>query len=268
MAPVHPMYKNPPEDAARRIARALENARPGQMVFFRADDVAVPSERFLILVQLFRKHGAPLDLAVVPAWLTPARLASLGSMFAPDDPRFCLSMHGFRHENHEREGKKQEFGDSRDAGAILRDLSRGRDLLAALLGPSFFPAFTPPWNRCGQKAMDALMGLGFTALSRSLGARPPAPSGLCSLDVSVDLHTRKEPDAASAWDALFSELSSALAADRPCGVMIHHQRMNAPAFAFLDALLAALSVHPLVVLQNFRGLAKSPQGGGHDGRRQ
>ena len=42
-------------------------------VFFRADDIAVPSKNFSRMMDLFLSYRIPLCLAVVPAWLTPKR---------------------------------------------------------------------------------------------------------------------------------------------------------------------------------------------------
>ncbi|MEW5736755.1 MAG: polysaccharide deacetylase family protein [Thermodesulfobacteriota bacterium] len=254
MSLVHPMYTKLPPDLSARLSRALARARPGAQVFFRADDAGVPSQAFSELIRLFRQLRIPLDLAVVPAWITEKRFAALCRQEPITDPIFCLHMHGYRHVNHEAQGKKQEFSDLRDESAIFRDLARGKERLEKILSDAFVPAFTPPWNRCGAKALESLSRLGFRAVSRSAGATPEAGRGLASLDVSVDLHTRKEPDAGSAWGALFSRLSEGLAGGRPLGIMIHHQRMNREAFVFLGMLLAALSEHGAVVLQNFRGL--------------
>jgi len=52
----------------------------------------------------------------------------------------------------------------------------------------------------------------------------------------VDLHTRKDRSASLGWDNLYAEMTTAIA-DGFCGIMIHHQRMNDHALAFLDTLL-------------------------------
>jgi hypothetical protein len=115
----------------------------------------------------------------------------------------------------------------------------GFQRLRELMGEVFVPAFTPPWNRCDQETLTALPGLGFRALSRSLGAQPPAPATITEYPVSVDLHTRKEQDDRDSWQNLFAELRENLA-NGFCGVMVHHQRMNRRAFGFLDLLLDKL----------------------------
>jgi hypothetical protein len=107
------------------------------------------------------------------------------------------------------------------------------------MGESILPIFTPPWNRCDQETLDALEGMGCRAISRNLGAQPPAPSALPDYPVSVDLHTRNEMDAEVGWRKLFGELRTNLASGF-CGIMIHHQRMNGNAYDFLNLLLSAL----------------------------
>ena len=135
----------------------------------------------------------------------------------------------------------------------LLDGSYGRQRLENLLGKSFFAAFTPPWNRCDQKALDVLENLSYAAVSRSRGSRPPPPKGLPNFDINVDLHTRKEKTQTAGWDNLWDELQQAIASGR-CGIMIHHQRMNQAAFDFLDILLKVLKKQKKLQLVHFKHL--------------
>lgn len=145
-------------------------------------------------------------------------------------------------------GKKQEFGDGRSRQAIGADIQRGRQRLVDILGAHFTPIFTPPWNRCGKKALACLQDLGFHGLSRSSGSHPQAPRDLPACDVNVDLHTRKEASPERGWENLLEELSMALGTGR-VGIMLHHQRMNDAAFRFLELLLQTVidcrDVHPV-----------------------
>jgi hypothetical protein len=122
-----------------------------------------------------------------------------------------------------------------------------------LLGKHFYPVFTPPWNRCDQKTLTVLKEMGYAAISRSRGSRPPSVAGLPSFDVNVDLHTRKERAAADGWDNLFDELQLAISSGR-CGIMIHHQRMNDAAFDFLEILLGVLTRCRTLKLVHFKDL--------------
>ena len=222
-------------------------------IFFRADDIAVPGRQFSQLLALFSQHRAPLCLALVPAWLTRSRWRVLEQAACDASSRWCWHQHGWRHVNHEPAGKKQEFGPARCRADLEHDIGRGRQRLENLLGNRFYPAFTPPWNRCGQGALDALNSRGYAAVSRSRGSRPPAPKGLPNFDVNVDLHTRKERIAADGWRNLFAELQQAVASGR-CGIMIHHQRMNQAAFDFLDILLKTLKMNKKIQLVHFKNI--------------
>ncbi|MFH1090110.1 MAG: polysaccharide deacetylase, partial [Pseudomonadota bacterium] len=159
------------------------------------------------------------------------------------------------HISHEGPKKKQEFGPSRSKSEQKSDLERGRRRLESILGRHFFPVFTPPWNRCDADTLELLDELGYHAVSRSWGSRPPAPLGLLEFSVTVDLHTRKESDPAEAWEFLFDELFFSLRGGR-CGIMIHHQRMNRAAFDFLEILLPALQKSERVCLVNFKHLVE------------
>lgn len=248
-----------PSDLASRMdhcfGAALEkgNRLDPVYVFFRADDVAVPGANFFRLMDLFTRYRVPLCLAVVPAWLTPSRWEELKRTGRKAPPLWCWHQHGWRHVNHEPQGKKQEFGSARTALQIRDDLIRGKQHLEALMGGSFSPVFTPPWNRCGQHTLCMLKELKYKAVSRSIQSVPPPPDGLPDFSVRVDLHTRKEDHPLSGWEGLFSELGNALSQDL-CGIMIHHRQMNEAAFVFLEILIQCLMKQRHVQIVHFMEL--------------
>ena len=238
----------------RCIAAGFEQTgqRGAPRIFFRADDIAAPGRQFNGLLKTFSRYKTPLCLAVVPAWLTRPRWIALKSEGGKYESLWCWHQHGWRHVNHEATGKKQEFGPARTRAHIERDIGCGRKRLVDLLGKHFYPAFTPPWNRCDSKALDVLKTMGYAAVSRSRGSRLP-PEGLSALDVNVDLHTRKEKSSSAGWQNLFNELQQGISSGR-CGVMIHHQRMNQPAFDFLEILLKVLAGNKAIRKVHFRDI--------------
>ncbi len=244
--PVSSVWHSPGRDDAEMINACLETipAPNGSackpLVFFRADDIGAPGIRFTRMMKLFTRNRIPLCLATVPAWLTKPRWKSLLAQAGPHPDLWCWHQHGWRHANHEPSGKKGEFGHSRNQRDIHADITRGKQRLEAIMGRHFYPAFTPPWNRCSSNALDSLNKSGFRAVSRTPACQPAAPNGLPDIPVSVDLHTRKETDPQAGRKALFAELEQSLAGGL-CGIMIHHQRMNEPAFDFLDTLLSSIS---------------------------
>lgn len=256
---VSTLWRCLPDDLSSRLDRCfsaslekVESQDPGY-VFFRADDVAVPGANLVRLMDLFTRFRVPLCLAVVPAWLTQVRWQRLAGIGQKTPSLWCWHQHGWRHVNHEPEGKKQEFGPGRSALKIREDLIRGKYRLQTLMGDSFSPVFTPPWNRCDQNTLDILKELNYKVVSRAQMARPPSPVGLPDFAVSVDLHTRKEGQRVSGWDGLFSEIGSALL-QSPCGIMIHHQRMNEAAFDFLEIFLRILLKQRRLRLVHFMDL--------------
>ena len=256
---VSTLWRFLPPDLSSRMDRCfsaalekVDSKAPGY-VFFRADDVAVPGANFIRFMDLFTRYRVPLCLAVVPAWLTQARWRHLKRIGQKAPSLWCWHQHGWRHVNHEPEGKKQEFGPSRSSSKIRDDLIRGKHHLHTLMGESFSPVFTPPWNRCDPKTLGILKGLKYQAVSRSKKSVPPSPDGLPDFAVSVDLHTRKEGHPLLGWECLFSELGSALS-QSPCGIMIHHQRMNEAAFVFLEIFIQGLIRQPHLRLVHFMDL--------------
>ena len=102
-------------------------------------------------------------------------------------PGVGLHQHGLAHANHEREGRKCEFGPSRDARRAARATSRpAASGCASCSATGVDPIFTPPWNRCTPDTGDALAELGFAALSREPRAEPLGVPGLRELPVQLD----------------------------------------------------------------------------------
>lgn len=255
-SPVSAIWTRPLPDTIRARLRQVFPAEmkdgPTLQVFFRADDIALVDPAFSRLMQLFGRHAIPLCLAVVPDWLDAANWERL-QQFEPENPLWCWHQHGRVHVNHATEGKKSEFGDSRSRKAIRSDIEEGRYLLVRKFGKHFCQVFTPPWNRCGLKTLETLPALGFRAVSRSAGARPPAGGIIPDLAVNVDLHTRKENDSTAGWQNLLEEFARAAATGR-IGVMLHHQRMNEAAFDFLDLFLAELRSRQNIICCSFRDM--------------
>jgi len=150
-----------PAEAVQALEAALDQglakARNGKaQVFFRADDVAVPGNLFTSMAHVFREAGAPLNMAVVPAWLTASRWAALRKA-ADGGELFAWCQHGWRHVNHEPQGqKKREFGQARPNRDKRQDLSKGFRRLGEIMEKDFTPVFVPPWNRCDGESMAAM----------------------------------------------------------------------------------------------------------------
>jgi len=247
-------FRDLSEQLASSINRGVERCTSSPQLFFRADDIGIPSKSFSHLIQCFTTHAAPLCLAAVPVWTTKDRLQQLRREVTARSTQWFWHQHGYAHYNHETKGKKQEFGDSRTADSINSNLKKGKNRLEELLGKDFHPVFTPPWNRCNETTLKSLAANGFIAVSRSLGVLPYA-TFLPDFQVNVDLHTRKETDPQSGLHNFLAELEDGLASGR-CGIMLHHQRMNRRSFHFLDTLLEEISKNSPIGTVHFGDLLK------------
>lgn len=238
------LWSNPPPSWRERLVETVQRL-PGRhkvRVFFRADDIGAGGHRFHALCALFREHGVPLALAVVPAWLTEARIDQLFASAPPDEDLWGWHQHGWRHVNWQKTGKKCEFGDQRPLEKQWKDVWQGHTRLMTVFQERLLPVFTPPWNRLSVMTLEVLDQMGFKAVSTT----DPLPKTgknthrLKNFRIAIDLHTRKNDDGASDYDLLLHELTSAFSKDAVVGIMIHHQRMTPFAFAFLDELMGQL----------------------------
>lgn len=242
--PPAPLWTAPLPLDTESSLRTILSAYKDTPIFFRADDIGGKTDPlFHPLMELFLTHRIPLCLAVVPTWIDTTTWSRY-QRYQPQSTQWCWHQHGYSHTNHEQAGKKAEFGLARTKDEVKQDIANGKKKLANLLGDAFKPVFTPPWNRCSSQTLETLMEQGFYAVSRSKKATPPPPAELPDIQINIDLHTRKEQDAATSWKALYAELSQA-AASGLMGVMLHHQLMNQLGFSFLDLLLRLVQEYQL-----------------------
>jgi len=238
------VWQRRPPRWAEKLSGIVESASPRHepVLFFRADDIGAGGKAFENLCRIFRHHRIPLEMAVVPAWLSHTRVENLLSTTPLDDPLWGWHQHGWRHVNWQQTGKKSEFGPQRPYEKQWRDIRKGKRKLTEVLGDRFTPVFTPPWNRLSASTLKVLQELGFRAASTSdpLPRNAKSSPHVRNLKVQVDLHTRKAKDGFDDYDRLLRELEATLEKKDPAGIMIHHQRMTLFAFDFLDELLFLL----------------------------
>ena len=223
-------------------------------VFCRDDDVGWDDERLWPLIETVGASGAHLDLAVIPCALAPAPAARLRRQVDAAGGTLHLHQHGYRHENHQREGRKGEFGDARRAADKRADLADGRERLREHLGERLEPVFTPPWNRCDQDTADALNELDFQVLSRDAGAAALDPGGLREVPVTLDWCKFSDGSEAGR-QRIATQLSAQIAAGGTLGLMFHHAVMDADDRAAVSALLRTLGASPRTRWRHILSLA-------------
>src|SRR5437870_1726030 len=138
--------------ALRAVLERQQAAGKTVEVFFRDDDVDEDEASLRRLLNLFVARNIPIVLGVIPAHLTTAGIELLNQCLASVE----LVQHGWQHVNHERTGRKCEFGVSRSFAEQRNDLSRGWARMDEAFGKHWFPAFIPPWNRCTETTLQAL----------------------------------------------------------------------------------------------------------------
>jgi hypothetical protein len=215
------------------VADALDAAPEPVRCFFRDDDAGWDDDRLLALLDRFAARGLPVDVAVIPRALDAGLARELAAR------PVGLHQHGLAHANHEREGRKREFGPSRGAATQRRDVEAGREQLRELLGDRVDPIFTPPWNRCTSATGHVLAELGFAALSREARAAPLGVPGLRELPITVDWLAHRHGERVS-WAELGARIAQAR---RPLGVMFHHAVMGAEDLRRAGELLDLLAEH-------------------------
>jgi hypothetical protein len=227
-----------------QLRRALDaSARPVEF-FFRDDDAGWCDERLFALLDLFERHSLPIDVAAIPRAVTAALASELRARTTAAPDRLAVHQHGFSHLDHEREGRKCEFGVSRSHALQLQDIETGRRILSEEHGLQAGDIFTPPWNRCTEVTGEVLRAAGFRVLSRDATARPLNVAGLSELPVRVDWFARRRgvrlsPDELG---ALLAEAAGAPAT--PVGVMFHHELMHDDELTLAGEMLALLAAHP------------------------
>lgn len=240
------------------LRRALDAAASPVDFFFRDDDAGWCDERLFTLLDLFGRHLLPLDVAAIPRAVTPALAAELRARITAAPERLAVHQHGFAHLNHEREGRRCEFGPSRPRALQQQDIEAGQRILSEVHGLGGSDIFTPPWNRCTEATGEALRAAGFRMLSRDATARPLGVAGLNELPVRVDWFARRKGVRLGLEELGASLTGAASAAASPVGVMFHHELMDDDELTRAGELLALLARHPRARCRLMSALAQSP----------
>ena len=227
------------------VQRALDASTTPVPFFFRDDDAGWEDELLSDLLDRCQARGVHIDLAVIPAELKPDLATALCDRASTG--LVHLHQHGYRHVNHEAEGRKYEFGPSRSHDQQLADIAEGRDMISGLLHPYVDPIFTPPWNRCTDQTAAALINLGFQALSRDHTAVPFGLPDLAEVPVTVDWFAKKKSEPWAREEVARQLVERIAAGGRPVGVMLHHAITNEEHLGLVDDLLALVADHPKAV---------------------
>lgn len=245
------MHGDPrPED---RLRRALDASAGRARLWWRDDDAGRDDPRLARLLDLACRHGAPVALAVVPAWLEQACARRI-----LDCPWATVLQHGIAHADHSLpSGKKIELGGRAPLAELAEGLEAMRRRLEQTFGSHLAPVLVPPWNRIAPDLVQWLPALGFRALSTyGPSTDKPGPPGLVRLNTHLDLIAWRAGRRPLTFEEAATRLTELLLrGDRePIGILSHHLVMNGDAFATLDRLLGLVQDHGLGHLHGDRAL--------------
>ena len=215
------------EDA---LARRRDAGRPVEC-WWRDDDAGAVLPPLKQLVDLSRRKGIPLALAVVPEAAEPElfRLLHAG---------VSVMQHGTDHRNRAAAGeKKTEYPAAEPVQAAVARVSAGFRRLRELAGGRFFPVLAPPWNRVRKDLLKKLPAIGLRGLS-TYGARAsaePAPN-LRQVNTHVDIVAWRRGRRFLGEDEALSKALQHLSGEEPLGWLTHHAVHDAAAWEFLERL--------------------------------
>lgn len=235
------------------LARRQQQGAPLHL-FFRDDDVDEDEATLRRLLQLFLRWETPINLAVIPGRITAACSEVLLQSIRTTPQLLELNQHGWQHLNHERAGRKCEFGPSRTFAEQLADIAQGRARMNEAFGQHCFPVFVPPWNRCTETTCQALDQLGFRVLSRDCDAALCADSRFRELPITLDLYRWRGGARLRPAAELVGELIGQIEQGALIGVMLHHKVMDEEAFAWIETLLQVCQRYSIVQCHTFKRL--------------
>lgn len=209
------------------------------MLWWRDDDARVPSPALDRLLDLSRRHAAPITIAAVPDGDIQALAATCRAVDAD------LAIHGFRHENRAPAGQPSgEVNDQDRLDDVMSELGTALEVFRrAGVKPSLF---VPPWNNAHPTLR---MALGLRGLELSCYGEMRAEGPPSQLDAHLDL-MRWKPRPRFRGAVRFLLRARRLLAERrqrnlwnePLGLLTHHLDHDPPTWRFLDAFLAAAPV--------------------------
>jgi len=246
--------RRPVETALKFTLGRIRDQGKEVRVFLRDDDIDEDEETLRQLLDIAFARQVPVNLEIIPAKLTDTAVGVLREYKGFQPTLIELHQHGWQHVNHENVGKKCEFGAGRCFDDQFADIARGKTRLEEAFGDKFFPAFTPPWNRCTEDTLKVLDRLGFAVLSRDRNGHAARGYGFQEISVTLDLFRWKGGVTLKNPEEILTQLISQIETCDTVGILLHHKVMDVTAFSFLDFLLTQLRHYPNVKFHTFQSL--------------
>ncbi len=243
------------ESGLRQSLDELAKKNKAIRIFLRDDDADDDLEALRSLFDVTLASSVPLNLAIIPGSLSDAGIRLLDNHKHLHPDLFGLNQHGWLHLNHEKEGRKCEFGQSRTFDQQFEDVSQGKALLENVFGDKFYPVFTPPWNRCTEDTFKVLDRLNFKVFSKDKGKQAVTGFAFQEISTTLDLYRWKDKPSMKTPEEIIEALLVQMRAEDPIGILLHHKVMGPEEFSFLDFLLRELRRYPNIPFHTFESLS-------------
>jgi peptidoglycan/xylan/chitin deacetylase (PgdA/CDA1 family) len=229
------------------VRQALDLTQSPVQCFFRDDDAGWDDQGLFELLDLFRQYEVPIDLAVIPTYLSKDLAEKLVMRIDKHGEQIGLHQHGYSHTNHQTAGRKCEFGDMRSPEQQNSDIETGQRLLKEYLQDYLQPIFTPPWNRCTQATVDVLESCCFQSLSRDSSASPLLINKLQEIPVHIDWFGKRK-GVRHGFQTIGEQIAEHILQHNSLGIMLHHEITSADECVVLAELLDLLTTHESIQL--------------------
>ncbi len=219
------------------------------IIWWRDDDARAPTPALERLLDLSRRHAAPLTLAAIagPELTQLVRRVS-------EDPHIEIAVHGFTHVNRQPEGAG--FGEIIASDTVEEVRERLNATVTAFHEAGAMPTlFVPPWNNLSRQLLGALPGSALSAISafdEAMKETDTVPRVDAHLDV---LRWRGGARFRGRWKfltrmrRLLAHRRRSGAWDEPIGLLTHHLDHDHQTWRFLEAFL---TVFPIVARRALR----------------
>jgi predicted deacetylase len=222
--------------------RLWTKAGHAPVLWWRDDDARGPTGALEQLLNLARRHQAPLTLAAIAG----PHLADLVRR-VETEPGVEIAVHGFKHVNRQPEGRG--FGEIVEGDDVEWVRAQLRATVMAFHRAGVAPTlFVPPWNNLQPQLIAALPDSPLRAVSgfeRDAGL----DGGVARLDAHLDVLRWKDGARFRGTWKFLSRMRRLLKQrrlagqwDQPIGVLTHHLDHDHATWLFLERFLALFPV--------------------------
>lgn len=217
-------------------------ANRAPVLWWRDDDARAPTEALDRLLDLSRRHAAPLTLAVIAGPALPDLARRLEA-----EPRVEIAVHGFNHINRQPAGRG--FGEVVAEDSVEWVRAQLRATVAAFHRAGLQPTlFVPPWNNLAPRLVEALTGSPITAVS-AFDQDLDLEGDIGRLDAHLDVLRWKGGGRFRGGWRFLSRMRRQMARrriagrwDEPIGLLTHHLDHDRATWRFLERFLAVFPV--------------------------